>query len=118
MTELIQAVVVALEPIIAKLESGERVTLLEYVRAGMAIFALVSEYMSRKPVIGDAVSLVEGFGAVPDTAIETFGGEDQLADSVSRLHVAMGREPVGWRPDGHILKQLLPILIQLLPLII
>ncbi len=118
MTELIQAVVAALEPIIAKLEAGERVTILEYVRAGMAIFALVSEYMSRKPVIGEAISLVEGFGAMPETAIETFGGEDQLAESVSRLHVAMGREAIEWRPDGHILRQLLPILIQLLPLII
>lgn len=118
MTELIDAVIDALKPIIAKLEQGERPTVFEMIKAGTAIYTLIHEYVSRKPIIGESRSLAEGFNALPETAVETFDGEDRLADTVAVLNHHLGQENIEWKPDGHLLKQLIPVLIKLLPLLI
>lgn len=118
MTELIQGLVAVLLPLVEKYERGERITVMEYVTAAAALYKLISDYVSTRPVVGQAESLGEAFAAPMELAVEAFGGEDQLADVTDRLSVAVTGQRVEWKPDGHLLKQILPVLIKLLPLLI
>lgn len=118
MSDLINGLLTLLLPIIEKLEKGERVTLGEYAKLLIAAWQLINEYTERKPVIGRAFGGVEAFAHSADEAVESFAGEDQLADAVDRLSAVVGGERAVWRPDGHLLKQILPVLIKLLPLIL
>ena len=118
MTELIQGFVVILAPLVDKCERGERITFIEYVTAAAALYKLIMDYASTRPVVGQAESLGEAFAAPMELAVEAFGGEDQLADVTDRLSVALTGQRVEWKPDGHLLKQILPVLINLLPLLI
>lgn len=118
MTELIQGLVTILLPLVEKYERGERIKLTEYFAAAAALYKLISDYVSTRPVVGEAESIGEGFAAPMEHAVEAFGGEDQLADVTDRLSVAVTGQRVEWKPDGHLLKQILPVLIKLLPLLI
>lgn len=119
MTDLINELLVLLTPLVEKLERGEKVRVLEVVALAAKVWQLVSEYMSTRPLIADA----ESFGAAwhttdQESVIESFGGEEELADVASRLSAVVSGEAVTWRPDGHLLKQILPLLLKLLALII
>lgn len=119
MTDLINDLIVLLSPVVEKLERGEKLRVMEIVAIAAQVWKIVSEYMSTRPVIADAESFGQAWHAPSsESVIESFGGEQELADLSSRLAAVVTGEAVTWRPDGHLLKQILPLLLKLLPLII
>lgn len=112
MSPEVETLLQMVEALLAQLDAGHRPNLLSYAKIGLQLYRVINDLTHpHAAVIGSS------FDSMPDPDEETQEDRERMVSIGDRLSAHVGRS-IAWKPDGHILKQLLPLLVQLLPLIL
>lgn len=105
----------AMDVIIQRLTHGDPLKVRDWAQLAVIVYKILRE--NDQPLVGASGEQNDAMGHVQDDDI----GHDRiykLANQVNTARMFLGQPKVEWKPDGSLLKQLLPLILQLLPLLI